>query len=93
MKYFLFTIFTFSIAFSLAQTNLKWKAIAPGIWSTTVGKPDKFNFYTVTGLHPKTKALDAMPQVNFPLPENEIKASLTDGKTYLRFPLDTTEKI
>jgi alpha-D-xyloside xylohydrolase len=93
MKYFLATIFAFSITASSAQTNLKWKEVAPGIWSATVGKPDQFNFYTVTGLHPKTQALDAMPQVDFPLPANEIKVSLTDGKTYLRFPLDSAEKI
>ncbi|MEO9005245.1 MAG: ABC transporter substrate-binding protein, partial [Ginsengibacter sp.] len=93
MKRVLFVCFVFSIAASSAQINLKWREVAPGIWSATVGKPDKFNFYTVTGLHPKTEALAIMPQVHFPLPENEIKASLVDGKTYLRFPLDSVEKI
>ena len=93
MKYFLFTIFAFSIAASSAQINLVWKEVAPGVWSATVGKPDKFSFYTVTGIHPKTAALEDMPKVHFPLLEDEIKASVTDGKTYLRFPLDSAEKI
>ena len=93
MKYFLFIFFLFSIVTTSAQINLKWKTIAPGVWSATAGKPDSFNFYTVTGIHPKTEALAAMPEVHFPLSKNEIKASIVDGKTYLRFPLDTTEKI
>ncbi len=76
-----------------SQTNLTWKAIAPGVWSAKIGKPDKLNFYTVTDVHSKIEALGAMQAVNFPLPKNEIKASVIDGKTYLHFPLDKTEKI
>ena len=89
----LLSLFVFSTIIASAQTNLRWNAIAPGVWSAKVGKPDKFNFYTAAGLHPKIEALGAMPWVNFPLPENEIKASVIDGKTYLRFPLDSAEKI
>ncbi len=76
-----------------AQNIVKWKVIAPGVWSATVGKPDKLNFYTVAGVQPKTDALKSMQAVKFPLPQNEIKASLIDGKTYLHFPLDKNEKI
>ena len=93
LKYYLFAFFVLSTTVATAQTNLKWNVVAPGVWSAKVGKPDKFNFYTVTGVHPKIDALGAMPSVHFPLPENEIKASVIDGKTYLRFPLDSAEKI
>lgn len=34
-----------------------------------------------------------MNNVDFPLPENEIKATVFDGKTYLQFPLEVGEKI
>ena len=93
MKKFLCSLFVFSITLANAQTNLSWTPIAPGVWNAIIGKPDKLNFYTVAGVKPKTDALKAMEQVNFPLPPNEIKASVIDGKVYLHFPLDKTEKI
>ena len=57
----LLSLFFFSTIIASAQTNLRWNAIAPGVWSAKVGKPDKFNFYTAAGLHPKIEALGAMP--------------------------------
>ena len=89
----LLSLFVFSTITASAQTNLKWETVAPGVWSAKAGVPDKFNFYSVTGLHPKIEALAAMPSINFPIPQDEIKATVIDGKTYLRFPLDSTEKI
>ncbi len=93
MKYIIsgFLLLTGVTAFS--QANLTWKVIAPGVWSAKAGKPDKLNFYTIAGVQPKIEALGAMPAVNFPLPKNEIRASVIDGKTYLHFPLDKAEKI
>jgi len=76
-----------------AQSKLSWSPIAPGVWSAKVGKPDPFNFYSVSGVPPKTDALQAMQSATFPLPENEIRASVVDGKVYLHFPLDKTEQI
>lgn len=93
MKKFLCFFFVFSVNILSAQTNLSFAPIAPGVWKATIGKPDKLNFYTVAGVQPKTDALTAIEQVNFPLPKNEIKASVVDGKVYLHFPLDKTEKI
>ncbi|KAA9036543.1 DUF5110 domain-containing protein [Ginsengibacter hankyongi] len=93
LKYLLLTFFVLLATVVVAQSNLKWNTVAPGVWRATAGKPDKFNFYTVIGVHPKIEALAAMTSVHFPLPENEIKATVIDGKTYLRFPLDSAEKI
>lgn len=76
-----------------AQTTIRWKLIAPGVWSARVGQPDKLNYYTVAGVAPKLDALKAMQAVDFPLPQQEIKASVMEGKTYLRFPLDQNERI
>jgi len=83
----------FTAATATAQNNILWKVIAPGVWSAKIGKPDKFNFYTAAGVQPKVSALKAMESVKFPIPKNEITASVIDGKTYLHFPLDKMEKI
>ena len=64
----LLSLFVFSTTAALAQTNLKWETVAPGVWSARAGMPDKFNFYSITGLHPKIEALAAMPSINFPIP-------------------------
>ena len=92
-KIIIYTLAFFLLIESQGQTNLSWNVIAPGVWSAKVGKPDKLNFYTVAGVQPKVDALKAMQNVNFPLPQNEIKASVIDGKTFLHFPLDKVEKI
>lgn len=92
-KIIIYTLTFFLLIESQAQTKLSWNVIAPGVWSAKVGKPDKLNFYTVAGVQPKVDALKAMQNVNFPLPQNEIKASVIDGKTFLHFPLDKVEKI
>jgi len=94
VKLFLFLITVFIIQHtSLAQADLNWSAIAPGVWSTKVGKPDSFNFYSASGVQPRTDALQAMLPASFPLPQNEIKASVIEGKVYLHFPLDSSEQI
>src|SRR5258706_11998504 len=93
MKYILLAFSFLSSIYSFAQQALSWSLIAPGVWRATAGKPDEFNFYSVTGVHPVLSALKAMPAVNFPLPADEINASVTDGKTYLHFPLDSAERI
>lgn len=79
--------------FVCAQSNLTWALVAPGVWSARIGKPDQLNFYSVADVQPRSDALKAMEQVSFPLPEQEVKATLADGKVYLHFPLDSTEKI
>ena len=77
----------------LAQSSLAWSSVEPGVWRTQLGKPDKLNFYSVADVLPKSDALKAMGSVKFPLQENEIEASIVDGKVFLHFPLDSAEKI
>ncbi len=102
MKYsprFLFYILFISIAtfFSMdaksQKASLHWKKMANGVWKAEVGKPELINFLTISGVHPKTAAINNMPLATFPITENEIKVEVYDGKTYLRFPLDKNEKI
>jgi hypothetical protein len=66
MKNFLCFFFLFFVTIATAQPNLNWTSIAPGVWNTTIGKPDKLNFYTVAGVQPKTSALAAMQPEIFP---------------------------
>jgi alpha-D-xyloside xylohydrolase len=102
MKYsprFLFYILLITIAtfFSMdansQKASLHWKKMANGVWKAEVGKPELINFLTISGVPPKTAAINNMPLATFPIIENEIKVEVYDGKTYLRFPLDKNEKI
>ena len=73
--------------------SLSWTKQASGVWVAEVGKPEMRNFTTTSGVKPKLEAIKAMQNVEFPLHENEIKAVVFDGKTYLQFPLEVGEKI
>ncbi|MBV5313857.1 MAG: DUF5110 domain-containing protein [Prolixibacteraceae bacterium] len=73
--------------------ELHWTKTASGVWITKVGQPETVNFTGTSGVNPKLEAINAMNNVDFPLPENEIKATVFDGKTYLQFPLEVGEKI
>ena len=83
----------FSVEATSQKGNLHWQKIANGIWKAEMGKPEATNLLTISGATPKTKAINDMPMAAFPIAENEIKAEIYDGKTYLRFPLDKNEKI
>ncbi len=79
---------------SFAQDQrLIWSKLASGVWVARAGQPEKVNFTSTSGVAPKLEALNAMQNLEFPLPENEIKAVVFDGKTYLQFPLEVAEKI
>jgi len=73
--------------------KLTWSKLASGVWVAKAGQPEKVNFTSTSGVAPKLEALNAMQNVEFPLPVNEIKAVVFDGKTYLQFPLEVAEKI
>jgi len=64
-----------------------WTEVQPGVWRARVGRPEAYDLLKAAGAAPKDDALEKMPSTSFPLPANEIKATRTDGKTYLRFPL------
>lgn len=73
--------------------DLTWTKQASGVWVARAGQPEAVNFTGTSGVMPKLQALNAMQNVEFPLTQNEIKAVVFDGKTYLRFPLEAGEKI
>jgi len=92
MRYWLFFIVLTFSGITVGQ-DIKWTGIANGVWSARIGEPETLNFYSVTGVLPKTDALNAMPDTPFPVATDEIKATLIDGKTYLHFPLEKGEQI
>jgi len=72
---------------------LHWTKQASGVWVARAGKPEAVNFTTVSGVEPKLEALNRMENIEFPIPESEIKSVVFDGKTYLQFPLEVGEQI
>lgn len=72
---------------------LNWSKRASGVWVAQTGNPEAVNFTGISGVMPRLAAINAMPDIGFPLPESEIRAVIFDGKTYLQFPLGTGEKI
>jgi alpha-D-xyloside xylohydrolase len=72
---------------------LHWIKQSSGVWVARTGKPEAVNFTSVSGVKPKLEAIERMADVEFPLPENEIKTVIFDGKTYLQFPLEADEQI
>lgn len=86
--------FLFAAQITTAQnTPISWTRLACGVWSAQIGQPEKVNLTSTAGINPKLETINAMPDVEFPLLQNEIKATVFDGKTYLQFPLEVAEKI
>lgn len=75
------------------NTPVSWTKLASGVWSAQIGQPEKVNLTSTAGINPKLETINAMPDVEFPLLQTEIKATVFDGKTYLQFPLEVAEKI
>lgn len=72
---------------------LHWTRKSSGVWVASAGKPETVNFTSVSEVKPKLEAINTMGEVGFPLAESEITATVFDGKTYLRFPLEVGEQI
>ena len=75
-----------------AQSSV-WSEVAPGVWKTVVGNPDKLDLFKTAGIIPALDALSKMGSDKFPLSEKEIVTKVTQGKTLLRFPLVKDEQI
>ena len=77
----------------LSAQHLEWEERAPGIWKASPGNPEKVSLLKVVDAKPQLDALAKLPTVKFPLNPSLIKATIIDGKTYLRFPLQKGEKL
>jgi alpha-glucosidase (family GH31 glycosyl hydrolase) len=70
-----------------------WLLVAPGVWKTVVGNPDKLDLFKAAGIKPSLESLSKMGDAEFPLSEKDIAAEVVKGETYLRFPLSRDEQI
>src|SRR6188474_1467462 len=90
---FIFILLIFSFVSSAQETQLKWTESAPGIWKAIAGKPEVYDLLKASGALPNNEALLKLGALNFPISQNEIVGNISDGKTYLRFPLDKDEQL
>ncbi|HTD92304.1 MAG TPA: TIM-barrel domain-containing protein, partial [Chitinophagaceae bacterium] len=88
-------LFFLAISLSLSAQNppLTWTEVAPGVWKGIAGKPEAYDLLTASGSIPNKEALSKMSAAVFPLSQNDIAGLVTDGKTFLRFPLDKEEQL
>src|SRR5215203_7278199 len=92
-KKLLVLIFFFTLWFNLFGQPIKWAAVAPGVWKGTVGKPEAYNLLTASGAKPNMAGLEKLGAEDFPFRQVDIAGSISDGKTFLRFPIDKEEQL
>jgi len=73
--------------------SISWTEVAPGVWKGIAGTPETYDLLKAAGSKPNIEALGKIQKSEFPLAKEKISASLTDGKTYLRFPLVRNEQL
>jgi alpha-glucosidase (family GH31 glycosyl hydrolase) len=94
MKYLFFWVsIFFCIALQGQEQTLQWQAVAPGVWKTVIGKPDQVNPLTIAEIQPRLDALKKLTDLPFPQILAESVSEITDGKTFLRFPLQRQEQL
>jgi alpha-D-xyloside xylohydrolase len=81
------------MAFQVAAQSPVWTEVAPGVWKTTVGKPEDLDLLKAAGATPNKEGLSAIAQAGFPLSKTDIVGRIQDGKAYLRFPLQKEEQV
>jgi alpha-glucosidase (family GH31 glycosyl hydrolase) len=79
--------------FSAQAQTPTFTEVEPGIFKAIIGKPDNFNLLNAAGATPYHAGLVEMGKADFPLNKADISATVIDGKTYLRFPLNRTEQL
>lgn len=70
-----------------------WSEVMPGVWKGVVGTPEAYDLLKAAGTSPNIEALTKLGKANFPFVQQNIVASLRDGKTQLRFPLEKNEQL
>lgn len=75
------------------SAQLQWREVMPGVWKGTAGVPEKVTLLGIAAATPDSAALRQLPTSSFPLDPGDISVKLSDGKVYLRFPLERNEQI
>jgi len=79
--------------FKANSQNITWSEVMPGVWKGVVGTPEAYDLLKAAGTSPNIEALTKLGKANFPFVQQNIVASLRDGKTQLRFPLEKNEQL
>ncbi len=69
--------------------ELKWQKIAPSVWKTVIGKPEKINYMTLRRRKEQSKALDLLPKDEFPFDLTKVAGA---NKAFIRLPFADGEK-
>ena len=96
MKNYIYINFFFILVlfpFALTAQNIAWTEVSPGVWKGIVGKPEAYDLLKASGAQPNNNALAKMARTTFPLSKTDISGKISDGKTYLSFPLDKQEQL
>ena len=72
---------------------LDWTEAAPGVWTASVGEEAAASLLGLAAAPPKTDALEAMGEADFPLAEELITADRVADKVVLSLPLDSEENL
>lgn len=89
----LLLLFLIRLTFPAYSQNPEWTQIAPGVWKSVVGSPDKLDLFSAAEVKPNIDGLLRIDKADFPLSRNEITAGIVSEKTYLKFPLLKGEQI
>lgn len=86
-------VFSFTTQVTGQSSVFNWQLVAPGVWKATVGQQETISLLGVADFTPKKDALNNLGAMEFPTELRESSYELTDGKTYLRFPLVKGEQL
>ena len=78
---------------STDKEEVGWQKETSGVWTMSVGTPEKVNLLSELHITPKMEAIQKMGEADLPISEQDITTEVVDGKTYIRFPLEKDEKI
>lgn len=93
MKKNIFLAIFISLSLFSVKAQIAWQQIEPGVWKGVVGTPESYSLLEVAGTKPLKEGFARLPEVELPAFANEIVATIQDGKTCLRFPLQKEEQL
>jgi alpha-D-xyloside xylohydrolase len=92
-RFLLFLLLPAIYVSNVCAQSITWTQVEPGIWKGIVGKPEAYNLLSASGALPYKAGLQQMGKADFPLAQQDISGKISDGKTYLRFPLEKNEQL
>ena len=93
IRYYRLLFFLLITCFKSYGQEINWTEVLPGVWKGVVGKPESYNLLTAAGVTPRSEAIRKLSNTSFPFVMADVYGGTVDGKTYLRFPLDSLEQL